>query len=1427
MEYTPTPVTKLKTGEDGMAGIANFKDKDSGSVNEPYNFADNLDIVPGSDPNQPEYTIASRLYVLHETSAPSGYRMLPSDILLRYDPATGGTFVANNRYETGSFASFNSYVTQLSPDELYFGKFDGATGEIISANTKIPRELQQNGLIVAVPTLKQGQPRSYRWDPVYGSNEDVLSTISYDISDENAMRHALLKAVLQQAYRHSVNQSSVPGWYLTWGNEGRLVSFTAGDKLVDCTLSDLPGNPSRYLLYNPDGDMQMVYGVISSDVFANLGNSTEKQRYEYLGNLVKQEIDKQLSAPDAIPDEQQINSAVEAVMSSYIHPATTPGVDGTEFATRGFSGIQSSGSQFERNFRSLINIPNEQRELRVWKLDQNGTRVNGAVFGLFNSKAEAEQAATAEQAADGVSFTIKNASGTVVPTLAAGVTGQLSETKYRGDDLAGMLIFAPYVAQGPGGANTTWIQGSNSSEGRVVYLKEITPPIGYESNNTIIPIVIGKYGIYADAGTKYDDVTVYAGVGKLNTTMTKYAASPDFNLTLRYITADAQIQGSDSVPDGASSVVFDDFNRGWTSTDKSMNLEYGVNALVSYGSSGGFTQEEMDNGIGYQPPEHGSAQRPLFSTSTGYIRTGITQNTEEMLKHMGDYTLGDVLRTPNSQGGYDYQSITNLFMIRNTVAIGDLRHQEPLLRKVDQNGAAVFNAGFEMYAVNAPAGTTDDNLSEVKLSQVSGQITAASKPIASIDTGSNGEGVFAAINKPSPSDPDTIDFAQRARDKGMNGGRLYVIRENKTPQGYRSLATDILMRFEMNTGQLAINNRFDTGACASFMSYVTVDRPIHYAQYENGVVSVPTPDLGTVDEATQKSGLVLPVPIINTNNRWLPLYGDIVNGYEAIDGTGMDSVLNASLTQALGCVNGSVKPWHLSWDANRGTLGGILDDLPGSPDRYKLKNSSGDMQMVYLCLSPRALAAAGVDTGGDVSTDEAYRRLGTVIKSRGVDAIGAAIRGVTDGVRFIDANDFNRNFQSVVYIPNEQRELRIWKVDEAHRRVDNVVFGLFDSRENAERATRADVSGGVVTALYDADGHLMDAGMYAAGVTGMPRTGNKDDNQPGSLVFAPYVEDGPGTSHVAWIDSRGNDLTGRVLYLKEIQAPAGYNINPTLIPVVIGKLGIYADSCEPDDGVDVLAGVGRLASPMKKYAASPYVDLTLRYITATAQIQPSLQFNSNGEVDDSRYNPATSSLDFNEWNADWRTDVLGSGTSSRDPDAVFTPTTEPKQMELEFDAPGTLVDYGLTRDITNEDLANGIGYPDAYGSYRPLLWVTKGFVRTSVEQDTALMEQMRSPGAVYAGVDADDLTGRDLTPLFSLRNTVRVVDTGEPIEPPEPPDYDPDDPSGYDPDNPSGHDPSGRLSDTGDQQSVILGVLALIAISMLALQIGMRYLRRD
>lgn len=63
------------------------------------------------------------------------------------------------------------------------------------------------------------------------------------------------------------------------------------------------------------------------------------------------------------------------------------------------------------------------------------------------------------------------------------------------------------------------------------YLKETRAPAGCDINDTVIPVKVGVYSIYADAGTPDDNVSVSAGVGKLTQTMVQYASEGDVNIT--------------------------------------------------------------------------------------------------------------------------------------------------------------------------------------------------------------------------------------------------------------------------------------------------------------------------------------------------------------------------------------------------------------------------------------------------------------------------------------------------------------------------------------------------------------------------------------------------------------------------------------------------------------------------------------------------------------------------------------------------------------------------------------------------------------------------------------------------------------------------------------------------------------------------------
>lgn len=557
----------LTTGKDGTTTFVR-------SDGTPFSFSDQY------------HRDGTLYYILKETKTAGGYRALPKDIVLRFNLDTS-MLVVQNRYQTGAYASFFSRINEAGT--LTYGQFDTVSGNIASSNTSLHSNSKEKGLIIAVPMLLEGNmshddvASDGKWHALYGSNTEGYGAIAPEARTAEAWREAVLKAALYQA-----SDERWPEWRLTYNQStGRLEGL----------LEDLPGRADRYLLKNEDGDMKMVYGIIQPSALKKLRitGDTSAELYDnleaYVSNAVKQ------GNVSGKTTDQVIDAIVQQL-----------NITGDDFTTRDFSFLNTD--QFQREFRSTIYIPNERRELRVQKVDEDGKGVNGVEFTLY--------------AQDG--------SGSYVTGTTAKVDGQ-----------DGMLIFRPDVqADSPGYARMEW-----AKIGTEYTLKEKSVPDGYKLNETEIPVIVGIYSIYADAGTKDDGVTVMAGVGKLMQTMTKYAADDMVNITLRDITAIAQTQKSGEFD---MSGWQDDLLEGTTDKYRSMNLHYGMNAVVDYG---------LHNEDG------GQNIYPFFTTDVGFLRTRVEQNTAAL---QGNNMYHD----DNNSANWDNLSgrdITSLFSLLNTVVV--------------------------------------------------------------------------------------------------------------------------------------------------------------------------------------------------------------------------------------------------------------------------------------------------------------------------------------------------------------------------------------------------------------------------------------------------------------------------------------------------------------------------------------------------------------------------------------------------------------------------------------------------------------------------------------------------------------------------------------------------------------------------------------
>lgn len=661
---------------------------------------------------------------------------------------------------------------------------------------------------------------------------------------------------------------------------------------------------------------------------------------------------------------------------------------------------------------------------------------------------------------------------------------------------------------------------------------------------------------------------------------------------------------------------------------------------------------------------------------------GIPDNPEDPANLVTKTTLLDLYKAANKENVTKW---TNSTFASNTSHILKMFYLErgnydssialrfnlqPLLYqrivKVDQNGNAVPGVEFQLL----PARRTD-NTNGIQCLYTDagdrGQVFYVEQDgrdaLVTLTTDTYGSAVFQT----DPVTGEYFNFADR-------GDQYYILKETKAPQGYRSQPVDIVLHYDMNTSMLSVANRWATGAYACSVSNVTGAIELRYGELKDGGIQSGN---APVSSEAQEKGLVVTVPLLkkNSNQSWMALYGSNMGGFNSIPiGSGgedawRNAVLRAALMQA---GSDSSAPWHLEWDSGNSRLFGTLNDLPGLASRYLINDLNGDMNIVYGIISPRALTQLGIN---GVDANERYKALGEYIQrvtpEVAMNQILSSDGG--NGFRFLSVDQFNRDFRSLIYIPNERRELWVMKVDQDGKPLAGTQFGLYDN----ESCAGAPVSSGFT-------------------------------DTEGRVIFSPTGQNGtPGQAQMNWADSRDNAR----YYLREMIAPAGYQTNPTIIPVVVGTYSIYADAGLPDDGVRVMAGVGRLTQTMRQYAMDSDVDVTLQDITAFMQTQPGNAFQMTG----------------------WQ-------------DAKLAGTDIVRSMNLHF-GKNEQVDYGLHDE-------------DGGKIYKPFFVTDTGFVRARVQQNYPALT-----GSLYEGenvnANKENLGETDLTNLFSLLNMVVVTDRTE------------------------------------------------------------------
>lgn len=287
-----------------------------------------------------------------------------------------------------------------------------------------------------------------------------------------------------------------------------------GDNLLDDTVNVEQNDTLFAVVMKKEGnDWYPVYGnplsgwhVIEDSSLESIISAAKESPYRFQltsSGAYQVTVD---NIPGDIKTYYYINGQNE-VNAEYTIAYFYSSASSLETANRGNTFLinpRGQTDQLKRVFSVDLYVTNIKNRLFVQKVDDEGTPVNGAEFALYE-----EEDVTVE--ADG---TVKIDEGSVAYDSAT--------TMYIRDtlDTQGAAVF-------PTGDKVL-----NLGE---YYLIERSAPNGYILNENVVHVVVDNTGVYADAGTVDDGISVLRGVGSLVRSMVQFAVDDKVDATLNLI----------------------------------------------------------------------------------------------------------------------------------------------------------------------------------------------------------------------------------------------------------------------------------------------------------------------------------------------------------------------------------------------------------------------------------------------------------------------------------------------------------------------------------------------------------------------------------------------------------------------------------------------------------------------------------------------------------------------------------------------------------------------------------------------------------------------------------------------------------------------------------------------------------------------------
>lgn len=188
-------------------------------------------------------------------------------------------------------------------------------------------------------------------------------------------------------------------------------------------------------------------------------------------------------------------------------------------------------------------------------------------------------------------------------------------------------------------------------------------------------------------------------------------------------------------------------------------------------------------------------------------------------------------------------------------------------------------------------------------------------------------------------------------------------------------------------------------------------------------------------------------------------------------------------------------------------------------------------------------------------------------------------------------------------------------------------------------------------------------------------------------------------------------LPAGTYYLKELTTPEGYEPSEQVVKIIVDNTGVYADAGAQEDDVTVLRGAGKIVRSMLQFAVPDAINTTLSDITATLNVPQNDAEPGSGVT----WMPATDNLGHEQ------------------------------TIDLSYHTSDVPLEYGPT---TTEE--------DTY------FVVEEGWSRVTIAQNYNDGSLAHNDGSIQNAGPKENLTGNDLTNLFSRSTVVRVENEAQP-----------------------------------------------------------------